>query len=176
MPAISLNEGNSFHYDDSGPPSATGPYTSFIVFHGMGFSGGECTNLIVRNLISWFFSAVFKPLFPVASEEATRIFSFSRRGHAESSPISEADWKLILGTDDDKARYLSDYGINLALLVDHLIVEEKLTKVVVVAWSFGDAFVTSMVANLHAVPDDTAERLREHLHGIILHGEQSSSK
>ena len=111
---------------------------------------------------------------PLASSHALRIVCLSRREYEGSTPYSTDELKAIhQGPDTERANFLQDQGVLIALFVDKLIQTLSLPKkggVIVGGWSLGNVFTIAMRASLNYLPDDTRQRLKAYTRGFIIFG------
>ncbi|GLB44327.1 hypothetical protein LshimejAT787_1602570 [Lyophyllum shimeji] len=152
MPALTVGEDISFYYTDSGP-QADSEYTTLVFIHGHTFHSG-----------------VFQRLVPFAPGRRLRIICLNRREYPESTPYSTDERKTILdGSDTDRAEFLHQQGVLIALFIHVLIQELSLPeKVGVVGWSMGTIFSVAALASIDRVPETTRARLRTHVKHFFL--------
>lgn len=77
------------------------------------------------------------------------------------------------GSDAERADFLRNQGILMALFVDGIIQSLALPKkggVTVAGWSLGNIFTIAMRASIDDLPDNTKQRLKEYTRGFIVFG------
>jgi hypothetical protein len=77
------------------------------------------------------------------------------------------------GSDAERADFLHNEGILIALFVDGLIQSLSLPKkggVTVVGWSLGNLYTIAMRASINDLPDNTKQRLKAYTRGFIIFG------
>ena len=77
------------------------------------------------------------------------------------------------GSEAERADFLRNEGILIALFVDGLIQSLSLQKeggVTVVGWSLGNIYTIAMRASINDLPDNTKQRLKEYTRGFIVLG------
>ena len=94
--------------------------------------------------------AVFKRILSLASSHSLRIICLSRREYEGSTPYSTDELMAIHhGSDAERADFLHNQGILIALFIDGLIQSLSLPKkggVTVAGWSLGNMFTIAMCA------------------------------
>jgi len=154
MPTLSIGNDIVFHYTDSGPIEKI-EYSTFVFVHGHTFHTG-----------------VFKRILSFASSHSLRVICLSRREYEGSTPYSTDELKAVhQGSDAERADFLHNQGILVALFVDGLIQSLSLPKkggVTVVGWSLGNVFTIAMRASIDDLPDDTKQRLKAYTRGFII--------
>ena len=117
---------------------------------------------------------VFKRILPLASSHSLRVICLSRREYEGSTPYSADELKTIHhGSDTERADFLHNEGILLALFVDGLIQSLSLPKaggVTVAGWSLGTVFTIAMRTSINDLPDSTKQRLKAYTRGFIIFG------
>ena len=115
---------------------------------------------------------IFKRILPLA--HSLRVICLSRREYEGSTPYSADESKTIHhGSDTERAAFLHDEGVLIALFVDGLIQSLSLPKaggVTVAGWSLGNVFSIAMRASIDDLPDDTKQRLKAYTRGFIIFG------
>ena len=127
------------------------------------------------NLVTYTRSpGVFKRILPLASSHSLRVICLSRREYEGSTPYSADELKTIHhGSDAERANFLHNEGILIALFVDGLIQSLSLPKkggVAVAGWSLGNLFTLAMRASIDDLPDKTKQRLKAYTRGFIIFG------
>ncbi|KAF8961167.1 Alpha/Beta hydrolase protein [Flammula alnicola] len=154
MPTVGVKQDITFHYTDSGPLQQA-EYTTLVVVHGHSFHEG-----------------IFQRLLPLASAHSLRVICVSRREYQGSTPYTSEELTVINnGSNEERAKFLQNQGVLLALFVDAVIQKHSLPKqggVALAGWSLGNAFTLSMIAAIYDLPTDTKERLKSFLHSLIL--------
>ena len=77
------------------------------------------------------------------------------------------------GSDTERAGFLHNEGIFIALFVDRLIQSLSLPKaggVIVAGWSLGNFFTIAMRASIDDLPDNAKQRLKAYTRGFIIFG------
>ena len=175
MLTLSVENGTIFHYTDSGPIENV-EYSTLVLVHGHRFHTGRIFNYATHPLSSYAIRlpGVFKRIVPLASSHSMRVICLSRREYQGSTPYSTDERKAINhGSDAERANFLKDEGILIALFVDGLIRTLLLPKkggVIVAGWSFGNIFTLAMRASIGDLPDDTKQRLKAYTRGFIILG------
>ncbi|KAF6745998.1 hypothetical protein DFP72DRAFT_640877 [Ephemerocybe angulata] len=99
-------------YLDSGAPMA-GEYTTIFTVHGLAFS-----------------SYVFTKILDIAPAHGIRVVCINRRDYPGSSPLSQQDIKTLEGgTDQEKADYLSNRGLEILEFIDKFAQQERLPTI-----------------------------------------------
>jgi pimeloyl-ACP methyl ester carboxylesterase len=117
---------------------------------------------------------VFTRILPLASSNSLRVICLSRREYEGSTPYSTDELKAIHhGSDTERADFLHNEGILIALFVDGLIQSLSLPKkggVTVGGWSLGNLFTIAMRASIDDLPENTKQRLKAYTRGFIIFG------
>ncbi|KAJ7174381.1 Alpha/Beta hydrolase protein [Mycena filopes] len=152
MPKVAIpNTSIEFFFTDSGPPEPE-DYTTYIIVHGHTYHGG-----------------VFQRLHPLAADRSVRIICLNRREYPGSTPHTAEELKVYAsGSEEERTTLLRAEGVNLALCVDEIIQQFKLSSVVLVAWSLGNTFVVAVMASIKSLPAQSQVRLRTSVKTIIL--------
>ncbi|KAF8966233.1 Alpha/Beta hydrolase protein [Flammula alnicola] len=154
MSTLNVGKGISFHYRDSGPVESA-DYTTLVIVHGHTFHSG-----------------IFKRLLPLARAHSLRLICVSRREYEGSTPYSAEELKVINhGSDEERARWLQNQGVLLALFVDGLIQKLSLTQaggVAMAGWSMGNIFSLAFLASIDILPEEVKERLKAYVRVFIL--------
>ncbi|PIL34407.1 hypothetical protein GSI_03182 [Ganoderma sinense ZZ0214-1] len=139
-------------YQDSGPPAGSADYTTLVLVHGFAWHSG-----------------IFAKLIPLAAGQNTRIVLVNRRDYPGATPFSPEDHAVLQAamTSDaatahaqlvsfmqDRAREVVDLlarfvQANKIPLAQH---EEKKGGIVIGGWSFGTAWMSSLLAYRPSVP------------------------
>jgi hypothetical protein len=80
---------------------------------------------------------------------------------------------ILNGSEAERADFLHNEGILIALFVDGLIQSLSLPKkggVSVAGWSLGNLFTIAMRASINDLPDDSKQRLKAYTRGFIVFG------
>jgi hypothetical protein len=103
-----------------------------------------------------------------------RVICLCRREYQGSTPYSTDERNAINhGSEAERANFLKDEGILIALFVDGLIQTLLLPKkggVIVAGWSLGNIFTVAMRASIGDLPDDSKQRLKAYTRGFIILG------
>ena len=98
----------------------------------------------------------------------------TRREYQGSSPYTDEEMRTILnGSDDERANFLHEQGVLMALFLDGIIQTLSLPKaggLAVVGWSMGNIFVLALRACIGDLPVDTRLGLKSHIRSFILWG------
>ncbi|KAF5378517.1 hypothetical protein D9615_007154 [Tricholomella constricta] len=134
----------NFFYTDSGPPPDA-EYTTIFFIHG-----------------HTFHSSIFQRLATPARSRGLRLICFNRRGYPWSTPYSSEEQNTIAeGSEAERAAFLHQQGLDIALFIDGLIQELLLPqKVAIAGWSMGNAFLIACLASIHEMPGTMRGRLR----------------
>ncbi|CDO72522.1 hypothetical protein BN946_scf184983.g5 [Trametes cinnabarina] len=154
-------------YLDSGAPAGRTDYTTIVLIHGWGWHSG-----------------VFKRLLPFAAQNNTRLLLVNRRDYPGSKPYTPEERKhfacVAEGAPDslqakedakavmrDRARELFDF------LVDYVRREKvpqangKEGGIVIVGWSLGSTWITSLLASVDQFPEDDVQ-LSKYVRRVVL--------
>jgi len=100
------------------------------------------------------------------------VICLSRREYEGSSPFSDEELRVInRGSDDERAKFLQEQGVLLALFVDGIIQTLSLPKaggVTVIGWSMGNTFTLALRGCIGDLPVDTRERLKSYARSFVL--------
>ncbi|TFK68101.1 alpha/beta-hydrolase [Pluteus cervinus] len=159
MPSITVANGASIHYEDSGAVPGVA-YTTLILVHGMGFNGG-----------------VFKKLHPIAPAHKFRTVAINRRDYAPTSPFTEDERKLLTAGGESHRRHLRNLGLELAQFIDKFATENDLPPatesgeggVVPLGWSLGGLNIHAFLSALDEVDDDILARLNKWIRALVIH-------
>ncbi|KAJ7066896.1 Alpha/Beta hydrolase protein [Mycena belliarum] len=155
MPSFTLHSGVEFFYTDSGNAIVGDNYTTFVIIHGHTFHSGT-----------------FKRLIPHAAANSLRIISVNRRCYPGSSSFSAEELSgFNQGTEVERATLLEQQGVDLALLLDGLIVELSIPQsggIALIGWSMGAIFMLSLIASVSALPVPTKDRLSSFVRTVVL--------
>ena len=117
---------------------------------------------------------VFKRILPLASSHSLRVICLSRREYEGSTPYSPDELKIINhGSDAERADFIHNEGVLIALFVDRLIQLLSLPEkggVAIMGWSLGNLFTIAMRASINDLPDNTKQRLKAYMRGFIIFG------
>lgn len=97
----------------------------------------------------------------------------NRRDYAGTTPFSPEDVKIAQnGSDSERAAFLHEQGVDLALFVDSLIQKCSIPQqgIALVAWSLGNVFMLSLLASITTLPVETQRRLKAYVKMAILWG------
>ncbi|EKM51921.1 uncharacterized protein PHACADRAFT_165254 [Phanerochaete carnosa HHB-10118-sp] len=159
--------GTELAYLDSGVPPHASPfgsqYTTIFAIHGMAFT-----------------SNVFEKIASTANPAGVRWVSIQRRDFPGSTPLSAADLNVLKsGTDEEKARYVRDRGVEIATFVDTFVRKNGLPPpdekgsgggFAILGWSLGGAFALAAAENVGALADAARARFARYMRSIILLG------
>ncbi|KAF8875090.1 Alpha/Beta hydrolase protein [Gymnopilus junonius] len=142
-----------FYYTDSGAP-AQADYATLFIIHGLIFHSGT-----------------FSRISSAAPSHGLRIICVNRREYPGTSPYSPEELKIINeGSSSERAKFMLEQGIHLCLLVDRLVDTLSLPKggITITGWSLGTIFAIAMMTAINDLPEDTRERLKAHVHKLII--------
>lgn len=115
---------------------------------------------------------MYDKLLAAAPAEGVRFVAISRRGYPGSTPF--ADNEIAgLTTDDAREAFLRARGAEVAEFVSRFLEKFPLPKsggAALMGWSLGAMPALAAVANLDALSEEAAERVRTYVHTLILHG------
>ena len=98
----------------------------------------------------------------------------SRREYRGSSPYTDEELRTINhGSEEERAKFLQEQGVLIALFVDGIIQTLSLPKaggLTVVGWSMGNVFTLALRACISDLPADTQERLKSYSRSFIVWG------
>ncbi|KAF7348187.1 AB hydrolase-1 domain-containing protein [Mycena sanguinolenta] len=156
MPTVSVpGKAIQFFFTDTGAPGAVTNYATLILVHGHSYHG-----------------AVFQKLLPLAPARGLRIICINRREYPGSSPQTAEELRVLAsGSDEERATFMGETGINLALAVDGIIQQCALPStggVALCGWSLGNAFVIAAMASIVSLPSETRDRLQSFVKTIII--------
>lgn len=123
--------------------------------------------------------AIFQKVIDLAPKANLRIVAINRRDYPGSTPLSPKHLASISGSDEAKAAYLCDRGLEYLYFVDRFIQLKALPAisedgksggVALLGWSLGASFTTAALASTSRLDIESKERLRKHLKTIILQG------
>ena len=114
----------------------------------------------------------------LASRSCLRIVAISRRDYPGSTPLSpEQNTVLSSGTDDEKAAFLKERGLEIATFIERYARENPIVPIngatggfALLGWSLGNAFALSVVANLDALSPSSQSWWKDHFRALILYG------
>jgi len=100
------------------------------------------------------------------------VICLTRRDYPGSSPYTDEEIRIIRhGSHDERAKFLNDQGVLIALFVDGIIQTLSLAKaggLAVIGWSLGNLFTLALRACIGDLPVDTRHRLKSHMRSFIL--------
>ncbi|KAF8871426.1 hypothetical protein CPB84DRAFT_1692242 [Gymnopilus junonius] len=172
MPTQTIGDNISFYYTDSGAP-AQADYATLFIIHGLIFHSGTSPTIakfIPRDVDSMK-PGTFSRISSAAPSHGLRIICVNRREYPGTSPYSPEELKIINeGSISERAKFMFEQGIHLCLLVDRLIDILSLPKggITITGWSLGTIFTIAMMTAINDLPEDTRERLKVHVHKLII--------
>lgn len=123
---------------------------------------------------------VFEKVLLLARDSAVRFVAINRRDYPGSSPFAEAKLAVLKdGTDDQKASFVRDRGVELATFIhcysqQHLI--PPLSKdaatggFTILCWSLGNSNAVAAVSSVEELPPDIRSYFVSNLRALILQG------
>ena len=127
------------------------------------------------------------PLFQYAPAYNARIIALNLRDYPKSTPYTPSELDLLLSSDPVKhAAGVRMQGLELASVLKHIVVTEKLPLVkvtadgertggiILLAWSLGNTNVLSMLGNEMYIDDTTRFILHHTLRTVVMYGEFTS--
>ncbi|KAJ6508240.1 Alpha/Beta hydrolase protein [Mycena sanguinolenta] len=154
MPTVSIpGKAIQFFFTDSGAPNGVANYATLVLVHGHSYHG-----------------AVFQKLLPLAPGRGLRVICINRREYPGSTPHTAEELRVLAsGSDKERATFMDEAGINLALAIDGIIQQCALPPAVALCgWSLGNAFVIAAMSSILSLPSETQERLRSFVKTIII--------
>ncbi|KAJ3477156.1 hypothetical protein NLI96_g10658 [Meripilus lineatus] len=157
MPTAPVDEaGTVLYYEDSGPPSGGGAYTTLIIIHG-----------------AYFNLRAFYPLLPYAECNNLRIVLLNQRDYRNSTPLSDSDLAL-LHSQDKKAQESFVLGrvLELAAFLKWFVEEEAIPQLSengsgglsIVMWSSGNFVGVAFLGVADMIPPSSREVLNRYIH------------
>ncbi|EAU83888.2 hypothetical protein CC1G_11982 [Coprinopsis cinerea okayama7 len=152
--------GTQFAYLDSGAPEDSSDYVTIFAIHGIIFS-----------------APIFQKVLDLAPKSGLRIVAINRRDYPGSSPLSTEQLNCATGSDEEKAGYLRDRGLEYLYFLDRfiqlkglpLISEDgKQGGVALLGWSLGTSFSTAAIASAPSLEDEVKDRLAKYVRASIL--------
>lgn len=126
------------------------------------------------TLVPYIYLGAFSKISPLAASHGLRIICVNRREYPGSSPFSAEELKVMNeGCNVERAKLLNEQGILLCLLLDRLIETLSLPKeggITISSWSMGCIFAIAMLTAINNLPEDVGERLKGHVHKLLLWG------
>ncbi|KAH9475306.1 hypothetical protein JR316_0012417 [Psilocybe cubensis] len=156
MPTLTLANGITFHYTDSGLPTDN-QYSTLILVHGHSFNSGT-----------------FRKLTSLAPSRALRLICVDRREYNGSTPFRPEELRIISqGIDDERASFLADQGLLMALFIDGLIQNLSLPIQcggAISGWSLGNLYTLAMINAIDHpyLSQEVRERLKVFLWTYII--------
>lgn len=123
--------------------------------------------------------AVYKPLIPYASKHNLRLVLANLRDYPGSTRYTESELNSLGSTDPKSQRSMLDArGMEVANFLLWLIKKEKLPPITeagtgglgVLAWSWGNTFTMSFLAQAAKLPRDEQDTLGAYLRSVIFFG------
>ncbi|KAH9918265.1 Alpha/Beta hydrolase protein [Fomitopsis serialis] len=171
MTSLVINDqGVELRYTDSGAPPNTSstPYMTLFMVHGMGFTG-----------------PIFKKIQALAHSSNLRVVAINRRGYAGSTPFTPEEAAAPLtGSDEDKAAYIANRGIEIASFIDIFIQKHNIPPIAagrkgggvgLLGWSAGNVSTVSAVAHVGALPPEVQKRLALYMRALVMQEPPSGS-
>lgn len=124
-------------------------------------------------------------MFPHAASQNLRLFAINMREYPGSSPFTDAEVANLVSSDEAIAgAALFDQVKDIAYLIAHIIKTEdipapvevdgrKAGGVSVLAWSGGNAFLFSLLANSSALDADVGTLLGHYITYAIVYGKST---
>ncbi|KAH9475305.1 hypothetical protein JR316_0012416 [Psilocybe cubensis] len=156
MSTLTLANGITYHYTDSGQPIES-QYKTLILIHGHSFNSG-----------------IFRKLLPLAPSQALRLICIDRREYNGSTPFTSEELRIIKnGNDEERASFLAEQGLLIALFIDGLIQNLALPihcGGAISGWSLGNLYSLAMINAIDhpKLPQDVRERLKVFLWTYII--------
>ena len=131
------------------------------------------------------FTEIFTPLLPHAHKQNARVVTVNRRDYPGSTPLSPQELNVLnSGTDEQKAEYLKERGVEFATFFDTFAEGNTLSPIspdgssggfAVLGWSLGCTFALASIAAVDALPAHVQERWKTRMRSLILQGMFSKS-
>ena len=146
----------------------------------------EADNLLYSNPCHRLTSiaGIFQRLVPYAATHGLRLVRVNMRDYRGSSKFTEEELAAITDGDaDSQAAVFKDMGLQVAAFLEHFSKKHAIPRItesngkarggiVLLAWSMGCIFATSMLGHALSLPESTKESLDQYLRTVILHGER----
>ncbi|KAI0635407.1 Alpha/Beta hydrolase protein [Trametes polyzona] len=126
-----------------------------------------------------FTSAVYEKVISLAGDHGIRFVAINRRDYPGSTPLATEDTStLTSGSDEQKAAFLRDRGIETATFIDRFVQQFGVPPIsrdgksggfALLGWSLGNVAALSAVTNIDALPDDARQRWAAGMRALILH-------
>lgn len=128
-------------------------------------------------------TAIFRPAFPYASSRNLRLVAITLPEYPGSYRLSDDQLaKLASYHAEDQASVFLDQSKDIAGLIAHIIKIEGLHPpsekdgvrtggVSILAWSAGNAFLLSLLANTDALDPEAGSLLERYVTSVIFYGE-----
>ncbi|KAI0317447.1 kinase-like domain-containing protein [Amylostereum chailletii] len=165
MESLVLNEDEvKLTYTDSGAPQGLSdalPYTTVFAVHGMGYNAG-----------------VWKRISELSATVNLRIVAINRRPYGGSTPFSPEELSLLAGSDDEKLKFITNRGVEIATFIDQFIQRFNIPPIpadgkgggaAILPWSAGHGSVISALSNLNNLHEDTRARFASHIRALIMY-------
>ncbi|TFK25434.1 hypothetical protein FA15DRAFT_617744 [Coprinopsis marcescibilis] len=155
---IQVDDGTQLAYTDSGA-AATAGYTTVFIIHG-----------------TIFYSSSLQTIVNLGTDAGLRLVAINRRDYPGSTPLSIDPSQITGASDDEKAGYLRDRGLEILRFVDLFIQANNLPQVsedrksggvAILGWALGAGVTFAALA--HASLDkEVSERLSRYVRAHIL--------
>ncbi|TRM68901.1 hypothetical protein BD626DRAFT_472315, partial [Schizophyllum amplum] len=145
---ITTQHGTTFKALDTGTPDAPG-YLTIVFLHGLGVPS---TAGIANRIAELAFS------------QGVRFIGVNRRGYSGSTPYSIEETRVFSeGSADERGDLYRGEGRHYAYMLDALIKDGSIGVggVALIAWSAGNAYLTSTMDAINSIPGEVRERLSE---------------
>ncbi|TFK94529.1 alpha/beta-hydrolase [Polyporus arcularius HHB13444] len=153
---------------DTGPPEGSSTYTTVVLFHGFAWHSG-----------------IFSKLVPLATEHNARLVLVNRRdypGATSYTPEERAVLEDALTSDPATARgqllaYARERAREVYTLLVQFVADNDIPPaqpeaneggIVIVGWSFGTNWMTSLLANVASFPVNDVE-LAKYVRRVVFH-------
>ena len=124
------------------------------------------------NLTNALCLGTFSRMLEQANSLGYRLILPHRRLYPGSTPYTEEESEALgpnSSTEQNTKAFLKQ-GEYILLLVDNLIKELGLKKVILVGWSLATAFFCSMIYSITTVPEEVKARVLQAVKSIVLWG------
>ncbi|KAI0648547.1 Alpha/Beta hydrolase protein [Trametes meyenii] len=154
-------------FHDSGPPEGSADYTTVVIIHGFGWHSG-----------------IFKKLLPFAKQSNARFVFVNRRDYPGSEPYSPAELAVLarLATapkseeaDAEMQEWLRNRAREVHDFLGDFVRRERIPSpqgqtggLVIVGWSFGSSWITSLLANVGLFPEGDL-KLSEYVRRVVMY-------
>ncbi|KAH9855498.1 Alpha/Beta hydrolase protein [Lenzites betulinus] len=156
------DQGVQLSYIDSGVPlECKEDYATIFAVHGMCFS-----------------SPIYERVIANAGSANIRFVAINRRDYPGSTPLTPNDTsKLLTGSDQDKADFIHERGVEIASFVEKFVERHNLPPVsedgkrggfALLGWSLGNAMAIAAVANVDRLSSAGQARWTSGMRALIL--------